>query len=211
MKISASVIRQARELWDYMSSPNSIFRADAIVVCCSYDLRVCDHACRLLEAGYAETLVLSGDRGNWTRELWDRPEALIYRDRALKKGIDPKRIITEEKARNLGENIGLSRKLLPEARRIILVSKPNTLLRLRLTCERGWPGVESRCSAPPLRFPEDASPVIGLPGLIHEMVGDIQRIQEYPAKGFQSPHDLPPEILRAYRTLRDYGFDHHTF
>lgn len=209
--ISQIDMRQAKKLWDYLSSENSSFRADAVVVCCSYDLRVCDHACRLLEEGCANRLVLSGDRGNWTRELWDRPEALVYRDRALQRGVGPEKIITEERARNLGENISFSRDLLPEARRIILVSKPNTLLRLRLTCELGWPGVEFRCSAPALRFPEDASPVIGLPGLIHEMVGDIQRIQEYPALGFQSPHTLPPEILRAYGRLKDSGFDHHMF
>ena len=86
---------------------------------------------------------------------------------------------------------------------MILVSKPNTLLRLRLTCEAQWPEIEFRCSAPELRFPGEVSETIGLEGVIHEMVGDIQRIQDYPSRGYQASHKLPRDILEAWGIAAD--------
>ena len=56
----------------------SIESSDAIVICCSYDLRVCDHACQLIKDGYSERLVISGMQGNWTRHLWDSTEAEVF-------------------------------------------------------------------------------------------------------------------------------------
>ena len=36
-------LKNARILWDYLSSFKAVAPSDAIVVCCSYDLRVCDY------------------------------------------------------------------------------------------------------------------------------------------------------------------------
>ena len=43
----------------------------------------------------------------------------------------------------------------------------------------------------------------------HEMVGDIDRIVRYPARGFQIAHELPPRILESFRHLVEEGFDRH--
>ena len=59
MIVSDSTVSQALRLWNYLSAGNSCFPADAVLVCCSYDLRVCDHACRLMNEGYAEQLLFS--------------------------------------------------------------------------------------------------------------------------------------------------------
>ena len=39
------------------------------------------------------------------------------------------------------------------------------------------------------------------------MVGDLQRIRLYPAKGFQIPQDIPDEVWRAYEELVKAGYD----
>jgi hypothetical protein len=136
----------AGRLWTYMSSMRSREAADAVVVCCSYDLRVCDYACELIKKNFASRLVLTGKTGNWTRHLWNVPEAHIFRDRALANGVEPKAIFLEENATNFGENIAFVRNLLPELRRVIFVTKPCAVLRVALTVPVQWPGICRRAA-----------------------------------------------------------------
>lgn len=202
-------IKRSSELWNYMSSFDRQEKCDAVVVCCSYDLRVCDHACNLIKSGLSETLVLSGNTGNWTKHIWSTPEANVFRDRALSNGIDDNQIIIEQQATNFGENIMLSKNLLPNAKIVTFVSKPNSLLRVKLTAEARWPEITSYVSCPTINFPREISNVVGILGIINEIVGDIERIQEYPRLGFQVPHDLPKSILDAWSYLIEQGFTEH--
>jgi hypothetical protein len=39
--------------------------------------------------------------------------------------------------------------------------------------------------------------------------GDIDRIQQYPARGFQVAHPLPDSILASWRALIQAGFGRH--
>ena len=39
------------------------------------------------------------------------------------------------------------------------------------------------------------------------MVGDLQRIREYPARGFQVPQPIPNDVWQAYEALVTAGFD----
>ena len=192
-----------------MSSGRARAPCDAIVVCCSYDLRVCDYACQLLEQGLAPQLVISGLTGNWTRHLWDMPEAHVFRDRAVENGIDPGRILIEDRATNFGENIAFVRRLAPQIRRAVFVTKPNSVLRVSLTVPVQWPEVTAWVDSPAFEFPQEVSHIIGVIGVIHEMVGDIDRIIQYPSRGFQRPHELPAQIMESWRHLVAAGFREH--
>ncbi len=192
-----------------MASFGSVAASDAIVVCCSYDLRVCDHACNLMKKGIADTLVISGKYGNWTRHIWEKPEAEVFLERAVINGIREDQILIEAESTNFGENISNSRKLLPQAKSVCFVSKPNSLLRVQLTAEVQWPGINIVVSCPDIVFPTEVSNIIGLWGVINEMVGDIDRIQKYPDRGFQSRHELPEKIVQNWQYLIDQGFTNH--
>lgn len=178
-------------------------------MCCSYDLRVCDYACELIRRDLAPRLVLTGNLGQWTRHLWRVPESHVFRARALDNGLDPDRILIEDRATHFGENISFARALLPEAHRVTFLTKPNSVLRVILTLPMQWPGVSACVDSPALSFPGEVSQVIGVLGVMHEMVGDLERIIHYPDRGFQAPHALPPAILQAYETLRSEGFGLH--
>jgi uncharacterized SAM-binding protein YcdF (DUF218 family) len=204
--VESLTLEKASILWEYMSAMATHIKSDAIVVCCSYDLRVCDHACELMDAGYSDILVLSGNAGNWTRDIWDEPEAKIFFDRAVNNGINPDQILMEPEATNLGENISFSKALIPEAKTVTFVSKPNSLLRVKLTAEAQWPEVTSHLSCPAINFPRDVSKMIGVPGVINEMVGDIERIQKYSGLGFQAPHLIPDEVINSWEYLIKRGF-----
>ncbi len=203
-------LRRAAEIWNYFASFRGVAVSDAIVVCCSYDLRVCDHACDLVAAGVADTLLLSGRHGSWTRHLWSDPEAEVFRERALANGVPENRILLETEATNFGENIAYAKLLLPAARIVTFVTKPNSLLRAKLTAAAQWPEVVAHVSCPDLEFPDEVSEVIGIWGVINEMVGDVERIMRYPDAGYQAEHELPPAIVDDWRFLREAGFTHHS-
>lgn len=196
-------------LWSYLSALRSREPADAVVVCCSYDLRVCDYACDLVRQGWAPKLVLAGKTGNWTGLLWNEPEARVFERRALANGIEPARIQVEEHSTNFGENIACVRALLPQARRVIFVTKPNSVLRVVLTVPVQWPQVTAWVDSPPLAFPADVSNIIGVFGVMSEMVGDVDRILRYPERGFQRAHAVPEAVLESWRALIALGFKHH--
>ena len=179
------------------------------MVCCSYDLRVCDYACDLIKQQLAPRLILSGKTGNWTRFLWTDPEAHVFKDRALANGIDPERIHLEERSTNFGENIAFVRALMPQLRRVIFVTKPNAILRVALTVPVQWPEVTAFVDSPPLEFPHEVSNIIGVFGVMNEMVGDVDRVLKYPSRGFQRAHDVPASVLESWRALIADGFGHH--
>lgn len=207
--LDSPCIAQARTLWDYCASFRSRGPADLLVLCCSYDLRVADYAAQLLAQGLAPRLMLCGHTGNWTRSLWTRPEAEVFAERAIAAGADPARLIREPRSTNFGENIRYARELVPDARRVIFLTKPAAVLRVSLTAAAQWPGIQQHTDAPPYRFPDEVSPIIGLLGVIHEIVGDFHRILVYPELGFQTPHQAPPAVMAAWRALVDAGFTHH--
>ena len=41
------------------------------------------------------------------------------------------------------------------------------------------------------------------------MIGDLQRIKIYPAKGFQIYQEIPGAVWDAYERLVELGFDKH--
>ena len=207
--MNATTIKKAGEIWSYLSSESSKKKSDAIVICCSYDLRVCDHACELITEGYSDTLVISGKSGNWTRHLWIEPEAHIFYQRAKSNGINSQKILLESNATNFGENITFSKALIPLSTSITFVTKPNSILRAKLTAEAQWPEINFSVSCPELKFPNEISNIIGVWGVISEMVGDIDRIIKYPEHGFQTKHQLPENIIANWRYLKDQGFTSH--
>lgn len=207
--MSSEVIVKAKLIWDYLASFHQEVPADIIVVCCSYDMRVCDYACSLMNRLGTQQILFSGNTGNWTKHLWDEPEAQVFKARAIANGVNPHQILTEENATNIGENIAFSKRLFAEAKSVTFVTKPNTILRVKLTVPIQWPEVAANTACPPFKFPDDVSHIVGVFGVIHEMVGDIQRIMAYPEFGFQMLHQLPQSVIAAYEYLKEQGFTQH--
>ena len=183
--------------------------SDAIVICCSYDLRVCDHACDLILKGFSNILVISGKHGDFTKHFWSTTEADVFYKRALDNGVSENQIILEQNATNFAENILFSKKLIPNAKTVTFVTKPNSLLRAKLTAEKQWPEIHANVTCPQIVFPDQICNIIGVWGVINEMVGDIDRIQKYPASGFQTVHTLPDKILHNWQYLCNHGFTIH--
>jgi DUF218 domain len=200
-----------RCLWNYHVVFDDIERVDAIVCLGSYDVRVAERCARLMLDGAAQMAVITGGFGNWTRETFDRPEAEIFADVIAQRGIAKSKLIIERHATNIGENVELSRRaLLPHnVQRVAFVTKPQTQRRVSGTVRAKWPEIDAKITAPLLGLFDQARDEQGMVNLTDEMVGDLQRIIEYPKSGFQIEMNVPAPVLDAYARLRALGFDRH--
>jgi uncharacterized SAM-binding protein YcdF (DUF218 family) len=208
-----SAAELARVLWDYHRVVGTLAPADAIVGLGSYDLRVARWCAGLWQHGLAPVLVFTGAHGNWTRGRWSRSEAEVFADEAIAHGAPRAQILLETKATNIGENLRFTKALLTEqgrhVNRIIVVTKPQTLRRVVATAPVFWSEVSLIPSCPDHDFAEQPTADHSLDDLIHEMVGDVQRMIEYPRLGFQAPQETPSEVLAAYEALKARGYTRH--
>jgi uncharacterized SAM-binding protein YcdF (DUF218 family) len=207
---SPAILAAARALFDYHRIDDPLVPADAIVGLGSYDLRVADRCAALYHEGIAPRLVLSGHAGHWTQGLYAASEAEAFAERCLAAGVPEAAILVEPRATNIGENLRFSAALLPPTvGRVVLVTKPQTQRRVRAAVDRQWPGVTALVTAPPIAFEEQPTEAYPLAMLINEMVGDLQRILDYPAKGFAVAQPMPDDVMAAWRLLVAEGYDRH--
>jgi uncharacterized SAM-binding protein YcdF (DUF218 family) len=142
------------------------------------------------------------------------PEAERFTQVALDMGVPKQSILIENKARNTGENILLSHKLLQnkhiEASSIIAVQKPYMERRTFATLKAQWPKPQPEfiVTSQDISF-EDyiTNPLYSAEYTINVMVGDLQRIKEYPKRGFQIEQAIPPEVWSAWEQLVMAGYD----
>lgn len=128
-------------------------------------------------------------------------------------GVPEEALLLEARSSNTGENVAFTREMLRargiNVRSVVAVQKPYMERRTFATICRQWPEVELQVSSPPCDFAEYCAGTIPQREVIEFMVGDLQRIMEYPARGFMISQVVPPEVLAAYETLVDAGFTGH--
>jgi len=203
------------KIWDYHHLDHQLAHADAILVLCSHDKVVAGRGAELFLQGWAPLLIFAGGMGAITRRLWHEPEADLFAGIAIEMGVPEDRILVENTSTNTGENILFTKRLLAakdlDPQTFIVVQKPYMERRSYATFRKVWPEKQVRVTSPRISLDEylhgcshDAlSPgdVIGI------MVGDLQRIRLYPAKGFQIHQDIPDDVWHAYEELVEAGYD----
>lgn len=200
----------AQVLWDFQRMGHTPRRCSVAVGLGSHDLGVAEVAAGLYLRGLVPLVVFTGANSPTTRERMPRGEAAHYRERALEMGVPPGAVLVETEARNTGENIRFSRELLaargvPVAS-VLLVSKPYEERRAYATARKLWPEVEVVCASAGMSLDAYVAG-IGDPRLVLDMlVGAVQRLMVYPARGFMIEQEIPAPVAAAYRRLRDAGF-----
>jgi uncharacterized SAM-binding protein YcdF (DUF218 family) len=205
-----SVDDWARTLWDYHHVGHTLEKAECIIVLGSHDTRVAERAAEVFLEGWAPLLVCSGHLGALTRTTWTRPEAEVFADVAVARGVPRDRILVESRSTNTGENVDFSRRLLAERgltpREAIAVQKPYMERRTLATFARRWPELDVRVTSPRIEFDAYPTDEIRKDDVIHIMVGDLQRLIVYGQKGWSAPQDVPPEVIAAYERLVAAGY-----
>ncbi|MDT7787171.1 MAG: hypothetical protein QOF58_5590 [Pseudonocardiales bacterium] len=203
--------RDAESIWQYHQMGHELRPVDVAIGLGSHDLGVATFAAELYRTGLYPVLLFSGGNSPTTAARFPRGEAVHYREHAMTLGVPDSVIMVESEARNTGQNIALSRALLAEhghePRSVLLISKPYMERRAYATCRKVWPEVEVVCASEPMKF-DDYVRSIGDEKLVVDMlVGDLQRVIEYPKLGFSVEQDVPTDVVSAYGRLIKAGFD----
>jgi uncharacterized SAM-binding protein YcdF (DUF218 family) len=207
----------AETIWRYHQLNHELSAADAILVLCSYDLAVAERGAQLFLEGWAPLLIFSGGLGAITKRFWKEPEADQFAAIAARMGVPPEKILIENRSTNTGENVLFTKQLLAEKQidpaKFILVQKPYMERRGYATFRKLWPGKEVVVTSPKVSFEgylsRYSNPALSADEVISIMVGDLQRIRLYPAKGFQIEQDIPADVWAAFEELVDLGYDKH--
>jgi len=211
--INEETLRLAKKLWDYHHVNHTVEKAEFILVLGSHDLRVADRATELYFEGWAPRIIFSGGLGNFTKEMWTEAEADKFAAIAIKMGVPKESILVENKSTNTGENILFTQQLLAqqnlEPQSFIVVQKPYMERRSYATFKKHWPDKKLIVTSPQISFEDYPTKEIPLERVINIMVGDLQRIIIYPAKGFQVYQEVPPDVRDAYEQLIALGFNKH--
>ncbi|HMV87101.1 MAG TPA: YdcF family protein [Blastocatellia bacterium] len=203
----------AQIIWDYHHLNHKLEKADLILALGSNDLRVADWAAEVYRQGWAERLMFSGNVGALTRGKFAQSEAETFADIAVSKGVPREAILIESESTNTGENIAFSRRVLAahklDPQTIIVVQKPYMERRAYATFMNFWPGKRLILTSPPISYADYFTAELPKDLVINIMVGDLQRIRDYPAKGFQIPQEIPDKVQQAYEQLLVFGYDKH--
>lgn len=205
----------ARIIWDYMRYEQPLEKTDVIIGLGCHDIGVARHSAKLYNEGYAPVLLFCGGTGRLTPEDITN-EADWFANEAMRCGVPDGAILRERGSTNTGENIRFGSKLLQEAgisvAKAIVVHKPYMLRRDYATIMKQWPG-----GSPPVcifsaeegTFDDYIDKIEPFDETVSIMVGDLQRIREYPKQGFQIELDIPDEVWTAYEILVSRGYDTH--
>ena len=207
----------ARKLWDFHHLKHRLEPAGAILVLCSYDLRVAERGAQLFLEGWAPLLIFSGGLGAITKNLWSEAEADQFARVAARMGVPEESILVENRSTNTGENILFTKAMLAEEgldpAKFILVQKPYMERRSYATFRKMWPEKEVIVTSAQVSFEEylDQYSNRELSGddVVSIMVGDLQRLKVYPEKGYQIAQEIPGEVWSAYEELVKAGYDKH--
>lgn len=214
-EIPTEIEHDAELVYNYHRTNMPLKPADAIFALCSLDTRVAERAAQLYLDGLGKYLIFSGGSGKLTATRFSQPEAVIFADIARGMGVPDDRLIIEPTSTNTGENVRFTHALIRERqlrpKSLILVQKPYMERRTYATFRKQWPDSDTEFSvtSPQLGFKEYPNEDNPRDLVISIMVGDLIRIRDYPARGFQIQQDIPNEVWNAGKRLITAGFDKH--
>ena len=203
-------------IWDYMHLHHTLEKADAILVLGNRDIRVGEYAAQLWLDGWAPYLVCAGSGSIHNdkpgrEQFVGTTEAKVFASIAKNMGVPESANIIENQSQNTGENYELTLQLLQERgvslQTLIAVQKPYMERRTYATGKVWLPGVNLIVTSPPISledYPNESNRVDE--HWLHAMVGDLQRIREYPKRGFQIEQDIPEIVWEAYEHLVELGY-----
>jgi uncharacterized SAM-binding protein YcdF (DUF218 family) len=195
-------------IWDYLGVYTKLTPADVIIAGGGRDLYVAKEAARLYLQGLAPWLIVTG---SYHTEL-QQVEAEAYASEAMKAGVPEKSILKEPRARNLGDNVVFSQRLLAmrgiEVHTVIWVHTPIATRRFYATALKQWPEPQPCFLFHHERI--DFAAYAQRPGMedtIPRMLGYVERMHSHVQRGFQVAQEIPDTVQRAYATLLARGYE----
>ena len=209
---TATDMRHARRLWDYLRLGVPVHPAECLLVFGGHDLGVAGRAAELYVDRIAPFIVVSGG----SRAVPDgsdfATEADAIADVLLRHDIPKDAIALERLASNTSENFWLSAELLrdlgmdPQA--FLVVQKPYAERRTMATARRRWPAKQVAITSEQISLEDYCAGDIPPARILSMLAGEALRLESYAATGLiDLDEPVPANLLDAARKLQAAGYD----
>lgn len=206
-------LQAATEIFDYLAKRDTPGRGEAAIGFGHFDMKIPDRCARLYESQLVPCIIYTGGIGAGTADL-GMPEADAFLQYTLQHYPETPEdaIITESRSANTGENLRFVQQQLREknpgldleknVKRVLIVANAYRQLRVWLTCRKLFPKVQF-VNCPPVTTFKKERHMFAEKGedLVQHLKGEIERLQQYPEKGWIEAVELPLKILEAYRVI----------
>uniref|UniRef100_H3ACC0 Uncharacterized protein n=1 Tax=Latimeria chalumnae TaxID=7897 RepID=H3ACC0_LATCH len=218
----------ARALWNYLRLGHHLIKSDVVIGLGCHDIRVAERVARLYLEGWAPWILFTGYLGNHTLvigilfrnkliipALRDTPCEVSHEEVIRLKLLSSRLRGTETNHKNiLIQNVKYHYYMDKDKKtpfgKIILVQQPFMERRILATFLRQWPGDKENTQVivtspqmDPCDYPNQH--VGNMADLIGYMLAVLERIRDYPKKGFQVEQEITPEALNSYQQLLQAG------
>ena len=191
--------RLVQPLWDYLAVTETPRMADVIFVFGSRDLAVPERAAELYREGHAPRVLATGSYGRMTRDVFPKPEALVFQERLIEAGVPPSAILTEPVATNTLENVRLGVETLRRAGRMpasaLLVAKGFVMRRCVATFAQQFDGI--RVQACPPEGGVAAALDRSESEFAARLVAELERLERYAEVGDICAQEIPTKVRQA--------------
>ncbi len=207
----------AETIWSFMQLGQTPAVADLMLVFGTNDLRVATVAAGYFQAGLAPMAMTTGGiahQGDLLATPWDRPEAVIFAEEMIRCGVPADRILIEPCATNTAANVQLARRLIearpaPRPRQMVAVVKPFMQRRVAAAMAVHWPELPFTLASWDTSFAGYCTPDLPPGKVLNIMLGDLQRLWVYAARGWSAPQPIPQAVRQAFERLVELGYREH--
>jgi hypothetical protein len=204
--------KDARMLFDYLSLRDPEAPGDAVIGFGHFDLKIPRRCLELHRQGLVPLIIFSGGVGAGTADLGQAEARAFLEEARTQGGVDEDAIVIEDQSTNTGENVEATTRLLADEgrplgseggiRTALIVANAYRQRRVDLTCRLHHPGVRWINTPPATSFEEEREMYASKgQDLVRLLVGEIQRLLDYPARGFCLRADVPREVRAAHERL----------
>lgn len=187
--------------------------ADAVIGFGHFDQRIAEKCVQIRNLGLAGFIIFTGGVGAGSADL-NQPEADAFLASALRLAPDlpSEEVLVENRSTNTGDNVRFTATLLRETRpelafgtgirSVILVATPFRMRRVWLTFRAIFGDLQTRCMPPESDLAADCA-LFQSKGqeLISQLPGEIERLLNYPVKGWILAEDIPSSVIEASRVI----------
>ena len=193
----------AKDIWNYLRVNDSQETCDILLILGRDDFSIPEKVLDLYGKQVCSQIIIVGGRGRLTGNI-EGSESEAFKKYLISRGIPESAITTEDKSTNTGENIeagiAIMKKFEPKSVGIV-THGPHMRRALAYAQSKqkkiNWIPHPDNCMLPPtdnLQSEKD----------LHEMVGEISRLERYPGLGYFEKQNIPREILEKTNTLEKF-------
>jgi uncharacterized SAM-binding protein YcdF (DUF218 family) len=195
---------------------HTLEKSDVIMVLGNRDIRIPPYVAKLYHAGFAPVVLFCGSGTIHNHEkgreaFVGSTEAEVFAAIAIENGVPKESIIIENESQNTGENYEFAIKKLQQhsifPQRIILVQRPFMERRTYATGKVWLPDIELLVTSPDISYENYINEMYPKEYVINTLTGYLQRIKEYPKKGYQIEQEIPDKVWEAYEYLVAQGYN----